>query len=70
MFKYVDKCIFHSQYNYFIKYHECTQDAVVRVMGRESRDKRKFDLAFTYCKNKLTDFRTEERRKVIAYYLK
>ena len=63
MFKYVDKFIFHSQYNYFIKY---TQDAVVRVMGRESRDKRKFDLAFTYCKNKLTDFRTEECRKVKA----
>lgn len=34
------------------------------VLGRESRDKNRFDALFAYAKNKLTDFRTEERRKV------
>ena len=33
-------------------------------MGRDAKDKYKYDVAFTYAKNKLTEFRTEERRKV------
>ncbi len=40
------------------------QEAVKCVLGRESRDKNRFDALFAYAKNKLTDFRTEERRKV------
>lgn len=36
----------------------------MRLLGRDTREKHKFDVAFTYAKNKLTEFRTEERRKV------
>ena len=42
----------------------------MRVLGN-TREKHKFDAAFTYAKNKLTEFRTEERRKVfmgLKYY--
>ena len=35
---------------------------------REAREKHKFGVAYTYCKNKLTDYRTEERRKVRNLY--
>lgn len=45
------------QINYF-------QAAVVTALGRDARDKYKFDTAFKYARAKLTDFRTEERRKV------
>ena len=44
------------------------QVAIVKVLGREARDKHKFDIALKYCKSKLTDFRTEERRKVYMKY--
>ena len=36
----------------------------MNVLGCDARDKHKFDIALKYCKAKLTDFRTEERRKV------
>ena len=41
------------------------QVAIVKVLGR---DKHKFDIALKYCKSKLTDFRTEECRKVYMKY--
>ena len=41
------------------------QAAIVKTLGRDSRDKHKFDTALKYCKSKLTEFRTEERRKVM-----
>lgn len=34
-------------------------------MGRDARDKHKFDMAFAFCKQRCTDLRTEERRKVV-----
>ena len=40
------------------------QAVVVKILGRDARDKHKFDTALKYCKAKLTEFRTEERRKV------
>ena len=36
----------------------------MNVLGRDAREKHKFDVAFTFAKNKLTELRTEERRKV------
>lgn len=40
------------------------QAAVVKTLGRDAREKHKFDTALKYAKDKLTDFRSEERRKV------
>lgn len=40
------------------------QAAVLRVLGRDIRVKYKFDAVCGFAKNKLTEFRTEERRKV------
>ena len=40
----------------------------MKVLGREARDKHKFDIALKYCKSTLTDFRTEERRKVLRRF--
>ena len=40
------------------------QAAVVKALGHDARDKHKFDIALKYAKGKLTDFRSEERRKV------
>ena len=34
----------------------------MNVIGRDAREK--LDVAFTFAKNKLTELRTEERRKV------
>ena len=45
-----------------------TQAAINQVLGRDARDKYKFDIAFTYARNKLTELRTEERRKVHEDY--
>ena len=40
------------------------QATIVEALGHEARDKHKFDIALKYAKGKLTDFRSEERRKV------
>lgn len=40
------------------------QAAIVKALGQEAREKHKFDIARKYAKGKLTDFRSEERRKV------
>lgn len=40
------------------------QGALVRILGSEVRDRTKFDAVYTYAKNKLTEYCTEERRKV------
>lgn len=37
---------------------------MVRVLGRDARERYKHDIAYRYARNKLTEFRTEERRKV------
>ena len=41
-----------------------SQAVIVKVLGRDAREKYKFDTALKYCRGKLTEFRTEERRKV------
>ena len=40
------------------------QVAVVKTLGHDAHDKQKFDIALKYAKGKLTEFRSEERRKV------
>ncbi len=40
------------------------QESIVKVLKEESRSKTKFDAAKTYCFQKLTDYRCEERRRV------
>ena len=40
------------------------QAAIIKTLGHDARDKHKFDAALKYTKDKLTDFRSEERRKV------
>ena len=40
------------------------EDAISGVLGPDVRDRYKFDALHTFAKNKLTDYRTEERRKV------
>jgi hypothetical protein len=41
------------------------QEAVGNTLGTcDSGEKYKYDMVFTYAKNKLTEYRTEERRKV------
>ena len=47
--------------------HMHMQAVVVKVLGNDARDKHKFDIALKYARNKLTEFRTEERRKVIIF---
>jgi hypothetical protein len=37
---------------------------VARVLGRDARVRYKYDAVTGYAKSKLTEFRTEERRKV------
>ena len=49
------------------KYISClpSKGVVVRIMGRVSPSERyKVQLALKYCKAKLTEYRSEERRKV------
>ena len=36
----------------------------MKVMREDSRNKHKFEIARTYCNQKLTDVRCEERRRV------
>ena len=41
------------------------QASVIRVIGRvDAREKYKLELALKYCRAKLTELRSEERRKV------
>ena len=41
------------------------QASVMRVIGRvDAREKYKLELALKYCRAKMTEFRSEERRKV------
>ena len=40
------------------------QQAIVKVMQQEAKNKQKFNKAKTFCFNRLTDLRCEDRRRV------
>jgi len=42
----------------------CSKPLVARVLRQESQNKLKFNKAKTFCANRLTDLRCEERRRV------
>ncbi len=42
-------------------------NVVAKVLGRDTRDRQRFDALHSFAKNKLTDYRTEERRKVRVF---
>lgn len=58
---------FHCYIDLFSQRNELwLQQTILKVLQQQGRNKQKFNKAKTFCYNRLTDFRCEERRRVGA----